>query len=58
MPLITPTYLSEEQIAEFKGLYKKHYDIHLTDEEAQKKGLRFLQFMAFITENKDAFFDE
>lgn len=58
MSLVIPTSLSEEQITEFKGLYKKHFNSALTDEEAIEKGVRFLQFMTIIVENNIAFFDE
>jgi len=57
MALAIPTRLTQDQIVEFKELYKQHYDIELTDEEAIEKGVRFLHFMTVIIENNDAFFD-
>ncbi|WP_158655183.1 hypothetical protein [Flavivirga eckloniae] len=58
MSLVIPTRLTQEQIVEFKELYKEHYNIELTNEEANEKGVRFLQFITVIIENNEAFFDE
>jgi len=58
MGLVLPTTLNQEQRAEFQSLYKKHFSIVLTDEEALEKGVRFLQFMTVIFENKDVFIDD
>ena len=58
MPLVIPTILDEEQVREFQSLYKKHYGIELSDEEAQAKGVQFLRFMTVVIENYDTFFDE
>ena len=58
MPLVIPTILDEEQVREFQGLYKKHYGIDLSVEEAQEKGVHLLRFMTVVIENYDTFFDE
>jgi len=58
MALVIPTDLTKEQIAEFKMLYKKHFDIDMTDEETRKEGVQFLQFMTAVIDNNEAFFDE
>ena len=58
MALVIPTNLSKEQIEEFQRLYKKHFNILLSDNEALEKGINFLQFMTIIIENNDAFIDE
>lgn len=57
MALVIPTDLTEEQIAEFKLLYKKHFDIDLTDEEARSEGVRLLQFMTAVIDGNEEFLD-
>jgi len=57
MALVIPTNLTNEQIVEFKMLYKKHFNIEMTDEEARREGVQFLQFMTTIIDNNEAFFD-
>jgi len=51
MKLEIPTTLSEAKNAEFRALYKKHYHIELTSEEANKEAFRLLTFCAIIIEN-------
>ncbi len=43
--IICPTSLTEQQVREFQFLYYQNYNIKLTQEEAEDKGVRFLQFM-------------
>lgn len=57
MALEIPTYVTQEQITLFKNLYKKHYNIDLSDEETREMSIEFLQFMTVIIENNDTFFD-
>jgi len=57
MALVIPTTLDKEQIAEFKRLNKKHFDIELSDEQALKEGVQLLQFVTFVIDNNDAFTD-
>ena len=58
MSLTIPTSLTEQQVREFQFLYYQHYKIKLTCEEAQDKGVRFLQFMTIIIENNPNFTNE
>ena len=57
MALVIPTHLTQEQLTEFKMLYQKHFNIELSDDEAQRKGVTFLQFMTCVIEDNEAFFD-
>lgn len=57
MALILPVRLTQEQIAEFKKLYKKYFNIELNNEEANEKGVKFLQFLTVIINNNEAFFN-
>lgn len=56
MALVKPTRVTKQQITHFKELYKKHYNIDLSNEEAREMSIEFLQFMTAIIENNDAFF--
>lgn len=40
--------LSDEAIAEFKALHRKHYGTDLTDEEAECDALDLIKFVATI----------
>lgn len=57
MVLILPTTMSEDQITEFQQLYKKHFDLTISKEQALKEGVRFLQFITAVIDNSDEFFD-
>lgn len=56
MALVKPTRVTEQQVTRFKELYKKHYNIDISNEEAREMSIEFLQFMTVIIENNDAFF--
>jgi len=40
--------LSQQAITDFKAIYFQEYDILLSDEEANQKGIELLQFFALI----------
>jgi hypothetical protein len=40
--------LTDEQVLEFKYLYKERFGIELTDEEANEKGLKAVRLMKII----------
>ncbi|MCG3165601.1 MAG: hypothetical protein POELPBGB_01369 [Bacteroidia bacterium] len=56
MNIKMPTTLSPEQLKEFKAIYFKNFNIELSDDEAYKKGLHLLQFMATILDLSGAYF--
>jgi len=51
MHLQVPTTLSEERNQEFRDLYKEHFGIDLTVEEADAEAYRVMSFIAIIIEN-------
>jgi hypothetical protein len=55
MALPIPTKLDNEQIREFQELYKKHFNIVLTDDETLEEAIKFLQFITIIIDNNRAF---
>lgn len=55
MALPIPTKLDNEQIREFQELYKKHFNIVLTDNETLDEAIKFLQFITIIIDNNNAF---
>ena len=57
MNLDVPTTLSEEKNSEFRRLYKKHYDIDLTLQEANDEAFRLLSFGAVIIENTPKYYE-
>jgi len=48
--------LSREAIAELKQIYLKVYGRALSDDEAQRLGLRLLRFFALITSGSESKF--
>jgi hypothetical protein len=42
--------IPREKLKEFKDLYKKHYGIDLTDQEALEKGTKLLNFVRIISQ--------
>lgn len=40
--------ISDEKIQEFKVLYRKHFGIELSDEEAQEKGSQLLRLLEIV----------
>lgn len=43
--------LSHERLLEFKRLYKEHFNMDLSDAEAQEESYRLMSFIAIIIEN-------
>ena len=41
--------LADEHIAEFQALWKKHYGIEITKEQALEKGLRLIRLLEAIS---------
>lgn len=52
MILEVPTTLSEERNSYFRKLYKKQYNIVLTEQESNEEAFRMLTFLAVIIEHK------
>ncbi len=54
--------ISDKQIQKFKALYRKHFGIELSDEEAQEKGSKLVRLMEIIykpmTEEEFAILEE
>jgi len=48
MSIKLPSTLSEEQVAEFKALTLKHYNLELSDEEALQDGLDLIHFVGTV----------
>ena len=48
MILDIPTTLSEDKNQEFRALYKKHYSMDLSIEEANAEAYRLLSFGAIV----------
>jgi len=57
MKIEVPTTLSEERNIEFRRLYKKHYHIDLTEEQANNEAFRLLSFFAIIIENTQKYYE-
>ena len=57
MALVVPTTMNEEQVTEFQRLYKKHFDLTISKEQALKEGVQFLQFITAVIDNSNEFFD-
>lgn len=57
MALVIPTTLTEVEILEFQKLYKKHFDLTISKEQALKEGVQFLQFVTAVIDNSDAYYD-
>ncbi len=51
MRIQVPTQLSKERNAEFRRLYKKHFNEDINIEEADKEAYRLGSFLAIIIEN-------
>ena len=51
MKIEVPTILSEQGNVQLRALYRKHYGIDLTEEEANIEGNRIMTFMAIVFEN-------
>jgi hypothetical protein len=51
MRIQVPTQLSKESNTQFRRLYKKHFDIDISVEEADKEAHRLFSFFAIIIEN-------
>lgn len=51
MRINIPTQLSEKSNAKFRMLYKKHFDIDISVEKANKEAHRLFSFFAIIIEN-------
>lgn len=51
MHIQVPTTLSKERNQEFRSLYKEHFKIELTVEEANREAYRLMSFIAIIIEN-------
>ncbi|WP_175454751.1 hypothetical protein [Lutibacter oricola] len=51
MRIQVPTQLSKERNAEFRSLYKKHYDMDISIEEANQEAYRLFSFFAIIIEH-------
>jgi len=48
MTIHIPTHLSEATIQKFKKLCHEKYDLIISDQEASKKALSFIQFVALV----------
>lgn len=48
MSIQLPTSLSRKQLAEFKKLALKHYNLKLTDKEALEDGLDLIHFVGTV----------
>lgn len=42
-------HLTDEHIAEFQMLYKKHFGIEITKEQALEKGLRLIRLVQVVS---------
>jgi len=42
-------HLTDEHIEEFQMLYKKHYGVELTKEQALEKGLRLVRLIEVVS---------
>lgn len=51
MHIQVPTTLSKERNQEFRNLYKEHFKMDLTVEEADAEAYRLMCFIAVIIEN-------
>jgi len=51
MILKIPTELSDKQIEEFQKIYKKTFGIDISKDEAIKKGLSLIRFIALVIDN-------
>ena len=58
MPNIIINSLSKEQIASYKEAHFAEYKEHITDEEAQRDGLKLLRFFVAYMENVPHDIDE
>lgn len=47
---ISGASLTDKQVAEFQELYKKHYGIELTKNQAYDKGFRLVRLMRAVLE--------
>lgn len=41
--------IADEHIAEFQTLYRKHFDVEITKEQALEKGLRLIRLMEVVS---------
>lgn len=57
MALTIPTTIRPERVQVLKRLYKKHFNLELTDEETLERGVKMLQFITIVIDNNDAFKD-
>ena len=51
MILSVPTELNDEQIEEYRELYKKHFGEELPKDKAEVEALEFIRFVALIIDN-------
>lgn len=58
MHIHVPNQLSENSNQKFRNLYKKHFELEISVDEADNEAYRLLSFFAIIIENTPKYHSE